>query len=319
MPGAGVADVARLGSVIASMDAPVAIVIDHADALVSRECHDMVAELAVRLPVGSAWPSAPARSCRCRCSRLRVHGRLVEVGTTDLAMTSGEARALLQATGVELADPEVDALVERTEGWAAGLYLAALATKAGGSPGEIATSFTGDDRFVADYLRSEFLDHVSRADVSFLTRTSILERMSGPLCDVTVGTKRSATGARPARAQQPLAATARPARGVVPLPPPVPRAPARRAGTSGAGDAARAPHPRRLVVRAERPAGSRRRPRPAGGGRRSGGPPRAPAGQPGLGQRPGRHGPALDRVVLRPRLDQAAPRRRGAPHTEPTP
>ena len=193
MPGAGVADVARLGSVIASMDAPVAIVIDHVEALVSRECHDMVAELAVRLPVGSRLAIGSRQELPLPVPRLRVHGRLVEVGTTDLAMTSGEARALLHATGVELADPEVDALVERTEGWAAGLYLAALATKAGGSPSEIATTFTGDDRFVADYLRSEFLDHVSRADVSFLTRTSILERMSGPLCDVTVGTKRSAT------------------------------------------------------------------------------------------------------------------------------
>ena len=125
-------------------------------------------------------------------ARLRANGRLVEVGATDLAMTSAEARPCCTRRGVELAEPDVDALVERTEGWAAGLYLAALAMKAGGSPGDIATTFTGDDRFVADYLRSEFLDHVSRADVSFLTRTSILDRMSGPLCDVTVGAKRSA-------------------------------------------------------------------------------------------------------------------------------
>ena len=192
MPGAGLADVARLGSVIASMDAPVAIVIDHAEALVSRECQDMVAELAVRLPAGSRLAIGSRQELPLPVPRLRAHGRLVEVGATDLAMTSAEAGALLHAAGVDVAEPEVEALVERTEGWAAGLYLAALAMKAGGSPGDIATTFTGDDRFVADYLRSEFLDHVSRADVSFLTRTSILERMSGPLCDVTVGAKRSA-------------------------------------------------------------------------------------------------------------------------------
>ncbi len=192
MPGAGLADVARLGSVIASMDAPVAIVIDHAEALVSRECQDMVAELAVRLPAGSRLAIGSRQELPLPVPRLRAHGRLVEVGATDLAMTSAEASVLLHAAGIDVSEPEVEALVERTEGWAAGLYLAALAMKAGGSPGDIATTFTGDDRFVADYLRSEFLDHVSRADVSFLTRTSILERMSGPLCDVTVGAKRSA-------------------------------------------------------------------------------------------------------------------------------
>ena len=78
-------------------------------------------------------------------------------------------------------------LVERTEGWPAGLYLAALAMKAGSRHVDIAQRFTGDDRFMGDYLRSEFLDRVSRADVSFLVRTSVLERLSGPLCDVTVG------------------------------------------------------------------------------------------------------------------------------------
>ena len=192
MPGAGLADIARLGSVIASMDTPVAIVIDHAEALVSQECQDMVAELAVRLPVGSRLAIGSRQELPLPVPRLRAHGRLVEVGATDLAMTCAEASALLRAAGVDVSEPEVEALVERTEGWAAGLYLAALAMKAGGSPGNVATTFTGDDRFVADYLRSEFLDHVSRADVSFLTRTSILERMSGPLCDVTVGARRSA-------------------------------------------------------------------------------------------------------------------------------
>jgi LuxR family transcriptional regulator, maltose regulon positive regulatory protein len=192
MPGAGLADVARLSSVIASMESPVALVLDHAEVLVSQECQDMVAELAVRLPAGSRLAIGSRQELPLPVPRLRAHGRIAEVGVTDLAMTTDEASALLQAAGVELADDEVDVLVSRTEGWAAGLYLAALAMNAGGSPGEVAATFAGDDRFMADYLRSELLDHVSRADVSFLTRTSILERMSGPLCDVTVGTKRAA-------------------------------------------------------------------------------------------------------------------------------
>ena len=75
----------------------------------------------------------------------------------------------------------------RTEGWPTGLYLAALAMNAGSPHLAAASSFSGTDRFVAEYLRSEFLDRVSRSDVLFLTRTSILDRMCGPLCDATVG------------------------------------------------------------------------------------------------------------------------------------
>jgi LuxR family maltose regulon positive regulatory protein len=93
---------------------------------------------------------------------------------------------LLAGAGVALDEDPVDELVDRTEGWPAGLYLAALAINAG-SPVESSLSLTGDDRFVGDYLRSELLRRVSRADVSFLTRTSILERMSGPMCDVIAG------------------------------------------------------------------------------------------------------------------------------------
>ena len=63
--------------------------------------------------------------------------------------------------------------------------------KAGGSSTEIGATFTGDDRFMGDYLRSEFLDRVSRAEVLFLTRTSILDRMCGPLCDAVIGGTRS--------------------------------------------------------------------------------------------------------------------------------
>src|SRR5262249_15717262 len=91
----------------------------------------------------------------------------------------------------ELDDVDVDELVERTEGWPAGLYLAALAMNAGGARSDVGSVAAGDDRFIADYLRSEFLDRASRADVAFLTRSSILDRLTGALCDVTVGRRES--------------------------------------------------------------------------------------------------------------------------------
>ena len=96
-------------------------------------------------------------------------------------MDMEEASLLLHEAGVDFASDEVTDLVERTEGWAAGLYLAALAVNAGTPPTEAVFSFRGVDRYMGDYLHSEFPDRVSRAEVSFLTRTSILDRMCGPL------------------------------------------------------------------------------------------------------------------------------------------
>ena len=74
-------------------------------------------------------------------------------------------------------------LHRRTEGWPAGLYLAALYLKEGGSVASAAISFGGEDRLVSDYLESELLARVSRRHRAFLTRTAVLERMCGPLCD----------------------------------------------------------------------------------------------------------------------------------------
>jgi len=78
----------------------------------------------------------------------------------------------------------------RTEGWPVGLYLAALAVKAGGGQ-QAGFSLTGDDRFMADYLRSELLAHLPPELVEFLTRTAVLERLSGPLCDAVLATSGS--------------------------------------------------------------------------------------------------------------------------------
>jgi len=185
-PGAGMAALALLMASIGSMSAPVAIVLDHAEALTNRACRDLVAEMALRLPSGSQLAIGSQRDVPVPMAILRARGAVAEVGIDDLAMTGPEARSLLEAAGVELSEQHVDELVGSTEGWPVGLYLAALAINAGSGAGT-GLRFTGDDLFVGDYLRSEFLHRVSRADVSFLTRTSILERMSGSLCDVVTG------------------------------------------------------------------------------------------------------------------------------------
>ena len=107
-------------------------------------------------------------------------------------MDQAEARQLLRAAGLDLADAEIAELTERTEGWSAGLYLAALSAKASGAAIKGVTAFRGDDRFLADYLRSELLSRLQPDELRFLTRTSVLERMSGPLCDAVLDSSSSA-------------------------------------------------------------------------------------------------------------------------------
>jgi LuxR family maltose regulon positive regulatory protein len=98
---------------------------------------------------------------------------------------------LLEGAGVGLDDAAVNDLLRRTEGWPVGLYLAALAYKAGGPRRHAWAGFTGDDRFMADYLWSGVLGKIPPELLSFLTRTAVLDRMSGPLCDAVLDTSGS--------------------------------------------------------------------------------------------------------------------------------
>ncbi len=103
-----------------------------------------------------------------------------------MSLTRDEASSLLRNADLALAEEDVAELHERTEGWPAGLYLAALYLREGGSFASAAVSFGGDDRFVSDYMESEFLSRISRQQRAFLTRTAVLERMCGPLCDAVL-------------------------------------------------------------------------------------------------------------------------------------
>ncbi len=189
---AGTADIIRLAASLASMREPVSLVLDNVETITNPECRDMIAGFALRLPPGSALAIGSRQDVPVPLSRMRAQGAALEVGSRHLAMESAEAQRLLAGAGVVVEDRDVSDLVERTEGWPTGLYLAALAKKAGSSNFGVAETFNRDDRFVQEYLRAEILDRVSRADVSFLVRTSILARLTGPLCDVTVGTTKSA-------------------------------------------------------------------------------------------------------------------------------
>jgi LuxR family maltose regulon positive regulatory protein len=117
----------------------------------------------------------------------------LEIGPGELSLTREEAASLLRNAGVTLGEDEVAELHQRTEGWPAGLYLAALCVREGGPPGRAAVSFAGDDRFVAEYVESEFFSRISSQERVLLTRSAVLERMCGPLCEALAGPEGSAT------------------------------------------------------------------------------------------------------------------------------
>jgi LuxR family transcriptional regulator, maltose regulon positive regulatory protein len=192
-PGASVVGVvARLAAAMAAMTQPVALVLDHLELLENQECLDLVAELAAQLPAGAQLLVASRARPPLPVAVLRVQGRVLELGAEELAMDHQDARALLEGAGVGLDDAAVNELLGRTEGWPVGLYLAALAHKAGGPRRHAWAGFTGDDRFMADYLWSELLGQLPPERVAFLTRTAVLEQMSGPLCDAVLETTGSA-------------------------------------------------------------------------------------------------------------------------------
>ena len=181
--GGNITVVPRFVSAIAAMHRPVTLVLDHAEAVTNKQCLNTIAEFALRLPPGWQLAIASRVGVPLPVARLRAQGRIVEISAEDLAMGTEEASSLLEGAGAELGEASIHELLQRTEGWPAGLYIAALAIKAGTRRSEVGFTFTGDDIFMGDYLRSELLDRVSGAVASFLIRTSVLDRMSGSLCD----------------------------------------------------------------------------------------------------------------------------------------
>jgi LuxR family maltose regulon positive regulatory protein len=188
--GRSVSAVPLLMTSLGESTGPLVVVLDHLEVITNAHSLLSVAELARRLPTTWRLIVASRDTVPLPLARMRVERNVLEIGAADLAMTAHEAMALLHHAGVEVSAEQADDLVERTEGWPAGLYLAALAIESGlPAPG---FTFTGDDRFVDDYLRSELLTHLSSREVHFLLLTSVLDRMCGPLCDALLGGTTSA-------------------------------------------------------------------------------------------------------------------------------
>ncbi|MCL2419114.1 MAG: hypothetical protein FWD04_07465, partial [Conexibacteraceae bacterium] len=183
----GATVVRRLLEDLASLDERVWLVID--------DLHELQDEQAVG-QVGVLFGSAPPQlrvvlltrhDLRLGLHRLRVEGELTEIRGEKLRFSTEESLALLEAAGVRLSDDAVESLVARTEGWAAGLRLAALSLAGDADPERLAARFSGRERGVAEYLLAEVLEHQPEEVTRLLLRTSILERVSGPLADGLTG------------------------------------------------------------------------------------------------------------------------------------
>jgi LuxR family transcriptional regulator, maltose regulon positive regulatory protein len=184
--------VPRLGKAFSLMTSPVVLVLDDVHVLDNSECRAALSVLADHVPAGSRLALAGRTQPPLRIARLRAEGKIMEIGPDDLSLTCDEASSLLRNVDLTLAEEDVAELHERTEGWPAGLYLAGLYLREGGSFAGAAVSFGGDDRLVSDYVESEFLSRISRRQRAFLTRTAVLERMCGPLCEAVLDVAGSA-------------------------------------------------------------------------------------------------------------------------------
>jgi LuxR family transcriptional regulator, maltose regulon positive regulatory protein len=173
---------------LAALAREIVLVLDDYHAIRADEVHRLVDAFLDRLPAAMQVGIATRVDPPLSLARLRAGGRMTEIRAADLRFGVTDAEAFLRDTvGVDLPGGDVARLHQRTEGWPAGLYLAGLSLRGRKDPTRFIDSFAGDDRHIVDYLSSEVLADQPEELRSFLLRTSILDRLCGPLCDAVTG------------------------------------------------------------------------------------------------------------------------------------
>jgi LuxR family transcriptional regulator, maltose regulon positive regulatory protein len=176
-----------------STDAEAVLVLDDYHVLGNPRLHESVEFLLAYLPPSLRLVVAGRADPQLPLARLRARGDLIEIRVSDLSFSVPEAGRLLASIGTPGLDATtVDGLCERTEGWAAGLQLAALTLRVAPAPAAAATAIRGDSRHILDYFASEVLCRLRPEHRELLVRASVLERLSGPLCDAALEVSGSA-------------------------------------------------------------------------------------------------------------------------------
>ena len=178
---------------LARLREPVVLVLDGYDVIRERDCHDQVAFLLPHLPPAVQLVLTTRADPPLPLARLRAAGELAEIRARELHFGPPQVAELVASTAaIELSEPDLADLTRRTEGWPAGVYLAALALRGHPSPSAFIQQFTGDSRFVVDFLAEEVLSHQPAGIRQFLARTSILSRFCAPLCAAVTGSASAA-------------------------------------------------------------------------------------------------------------------------------
>jgi LuxR family transcriptional regulator, maltose regulon positive regulatory protein len=178
---------------LSALEAPVLLVLDDYHLIKERTCHQQLEFLLLHQPsqvqlvvITRADPPLPL-------ARLRASGGLTEIRARELGFTPTQAAEFVHAVaGAQLSPSDAVDLVERTEGWPAGIYMVALSLRDHPAPHAFIQGFTGSNRFVVDFLTEEVLSRQTQHIRQFLLRTSILERFTAPLCDSVAGTANAA-------------------------------------------------------------------------------------------------------------------------------
>jgi LuxR family maltose regulon positive regulatory protein len=178
---------------LATLTPPVVLVLDDYQAITEPSCHEQMAFFLLHLPPAVQVVLVTRNDPPLPLARFRAAAEMIEFRAPELRFTPAEAALLVQAvSAAELAISDIAVLVGRTEGWPAGLYLAGLSLRGHPSPSAFVRQFSGDNRFIADFLAEEVLSRQPAEIRQFLARTSILSRFSAPLCDAVVDSANAA-------------------------------------------------------------------------------------------------------------------------------
>jgi LuxR family transcriptional regulator, maltose regulon positive regulatory protein len=177
----------RVLAELADAPAGVTLVIDDLHELNSPEALAQLARVLTNLPAGAHAMLTTRHDLRLGLHQLRLAGELAEIRAADLRFTERETRLLLDASGIALSESGAALLHQRTEGWAAGLRLAAISLVGHPDPERFVAEFSGSDRTVAEYLLAEMLERQPADVQDLLLRTSLLDRVSGELADLLTG------------------------------------------------------------------------------------------------------------------------------------
>ncbi|MFL5945731.1 MAG: AAA family ATPase, partial [Gaiellaceae bacterium] len=181
---------ARSAAALRTSTAPLLIVVDNVDLLHTSGATRVLRMLVEEAPSGSTIVLVARVEPTFGTAALSARGEVKEVTTVELALSEKDAATVLRTGDPELAQANTEDVVRRFEGWPAGLYLASLAL-AEGAAGEPEKLLTGSDRYLADYIRSEYLAQLRPQELRFVERTSILENLNAALCDSVMQRKDS--------------------------------------------------------------------------------------------------------------------------------